>query len=156
MMLCRSKREISIGPPSIVLSGFNFSRVVLEYMTICAPSTLVFHTVLCSDGDDFEYRGGESGVKYLMRGPSIDWGLILLKPGESMADMPHGHNELDETFYFMEGNGIMVIDGEEYPAPQGTVFLCEPKEMHNIKNNSKKPVKIVFIKGDYKPDDKIE
>ena len=35
---------------------------------------------------DFEYRGGTSGVKYLMRGPSIDWGVILLKPGELMAE----------------------------------------------------------------------
>ena len=31
--------------------------------------------------NDFDYRGGESGVKYLMRGPSIDWGVIKLKPG---------------------------------------------------------------------------
>jgi len=91
-----------------------------------------------------------------MRGPSIDWGLILLKPGESMAGKAHGHNELDETFYFMEGDGVMVIYGKEHPAPQGTVFLCEPQEMHNIKNDSNKSVKIVFIKGDYKPDDKIE
>lgn len=90
-----------------------------------------------------------------MRGPSIDWGVILLKPGEYMADKAHGHNIIDETFFFMEGNGIMIIDENEYPAPEGTVFLCEPKEMHNIKNDSDKPIKIVFIKGEYKPDDKI-
>lgn len=91
-----------------------------------------------------------------MRGPSIDWGLILLKPSESMADKAHGHEEIDETFYFVEGDGVMVIDGKDYPAPQGTVFLLEPKEMHNIKNISNKPVKIVFIKGEYKPEDKFE
>ena len=105
---------------------------------------------------DFEYRKGESGVKYLMRGPSIDWGVIFLKPGEMMGDKAHGHNIIDETFYFMEGNGVMIVDDKEYPAPQGSVFLCEPKEMHNIRNDSNKPVKIVFIKGDYKPNDKIE
>jgi mannose-6-phosphate isomerase-like protein (cupin superfamily) len=91
-----------------------------------------------------------------MRGPNIDWGLILLKPGEYMGAKSHGHNEIDETFYFMEGNGIMIIDDKEYQAPQGSIFLCEPKEMHNIRNNSDKPIKIVFIKGDYKPDDKFE
>ncbi|MHA2472517.1 MAG: cupin domain-containing protein, partial [Promethearchaeota archaeon] len=67
----------------------------------------------------------------------------------------HGHNYIDETFYFIEGDGVMVVDGKDYPAPQGSVFLCEPKEMHNIKNKSEKAIKIVFIKGDYKPDDKI-
>ncbi len=106
--------------------------------------------------NDFEYRKGDSGVKYLMRGPSIDWGVIYLKPGESMADKPHGHNEIDETFYFVEGNGTMIIDGKEYDAPQGSVFLVEPKEMHNVKNNSDKPIKVIFIKGEYKPEDKFE
>jgi len=106
------------------------------------------------DEKDFQYRGGESGVKYLMRGPSIDWGLILLKPGEQMADKAHGHKLLDETFYFVEGDGVMIVDGKDFNALEGSVFLVEPKEMHNIRNNSQKPIKIVFIKGDYKPDDK--
>jgi mannose-6-phosphate isomerase-like protein (cupin superfamily) len=90
-----------------------------------------------------------------MRGPSIDWGVILLKPGESMAEKAHGHNILDETFYFVEGNGVMIIDNDEYDAPQGSVFLCEPKEMHNIRNDSDIPIKVIFIKGKYLPEDKI-
>lgn len=101
-----------------------------------------------------EYRNGDSGVKYLFRGPSIDWGLILLKPGQYMADKPHGHNELDETFFFIEGDGVMVVNDKEYPASEGTAFQVDPKEMHNIRNDSDKDIKIVFIKGDYKPDDK--
>lgn len=90
-----------------------------------------------------------------MRGPSIDWGVILLKPGELMGEKAHGHNFLDETFYFMEGDGIMIIDDKEFKAPEGSVFLCEPKEMHNIRNDSITSIKIVFIKGKYLPDDKI-
>jgi mannose-6-phosphate isomerase-like protein (cupin superfamily) len=90
-----------------------------------------------------------------MRGPSIDWGVILLNPGEMMAENAHGHNFIDETFYFIEGDGIMLVDDKEYSAPEGTVVFVEPKEMHNIKNSSNKPLKVVFIKGEYKPDDKI-
>ncbi|MFX1273505.1 MAG: cupin domain-containing protein [Promethearchaeota archaeon] len=90
-----------------------------------------------------------------MRGPSIDWGVIFLKPGEFMADKAHGHLELDETFYFIEGDGIIIINDIEHDAPEGSAFLLEPKEMHNIKNPSDKPIKIVFIKSAYKPDDKI-
>ncbi|MFW9827460.1 MAG: cupin domain-containing protein [Candidatus Thorarchaeota archaeon] len=92
-----------------------------------------------------------------MRGSpaSIDWGVILLKPNELMGDKSHGHNIVDETFYFVEGDGVMIINDKEYLAPQGSVFLLEPKEMHNIRNDSKKDIKIVFIKGSYIPDDKI-
>lgn len=106
--------------------------------------------------EDFEYRNKDSGVKYLMRGPSIDWGLILLKPGEKMGENAHGHNELDETFYFMKGNATMIIDGTKYDAPAGSVFLVESKETHNIVNDGSEEVKLVFIKGEYKPDDKFE
>ncbi|MFX0056858.1 MAG: cupin domain-containing protein [Candidatus Heimdallarchaeota archaeon] len=91
-----------------------------------------------------------------MRGPSIDWGVILLKPGELMGNKAHGHNEIDETFYFVEGDGIMIVDGKDIEAPQGSVFLCEPKELHNIRNDSNKLIKVVFIKGEYKPEDKYE
>ncbi|NVM44217.1 MAG: cupin domain-containing protein [Candidatus Lokiarchaeota archaeon] len=90
-----------------------------------------------------------------MRGPSIDWGVILLNPGESLAEKAHGHNFIDETFYFFEGNGIMIINDKEIGASEGSVFLVEPKEMHNIRNDSDKTIKIVFIKGEYKPEDKI-
>jgi mannose-6-phosphate isomerase-like protein (cupin superfamily) len=92
-----------------------------------------------------------------MRGPpaSIDWGVILLKPNELMGDKPHGHNIVDETFYFVEGDGIMIINDKEYLAPQGSVFLLEPQEMHNIRNDSDRPIKVIFIKGSYNPDDKI-
>ncbi|MFX0046819.1 MAG: cupin domain-containing protein [Candidatus Hermodarchaeota archaeon] len=90
-----------------------------------------------------------------MRGPSIDWGVILLNPGESMAEKAHGHNFVDETFYFVEGNGIMIVNDEEINAQEGSVFLIEPKEMHNIRNESEKAIKIIFIKGEYKPEDKI-
>ncbi|MFW9899407.1 MAG: cupin domain-containing protein [Candidatus Thorarchaeota archaeon] len=78
-----------------------------------------------------------------------------MKPGEMMGEKAHGHKEIDETFYFL-GHGTMIIDSKEYNAPDGSVFLCEPKEMHNIRNDSSEPIKIVFIKGEYKPDDKIE
>ena len=38
---------------------------------------------------DCAFRGGDWGVKYFMRGPKLDWGLILLKPGQTMGE--HGH-----------------------------------------------------------------
>ena len=72
-----------------------------------------------------------------------------------MAESAHGHNFIDETFYFIKGDGVMIVDNDEYNAPEGTVVLIEPKEMHNIRNDSNNPLKVVFIKGEYKPDDKI-
>ena len=56
------------------------------------------------------------------------------------------------------GKVSRVIDDicKEYDAKEGSVFLIEPKELHNIKNSSSQSIKIIFIKGKYLPDDKYE
>ena len=102
--------------------------------------------------NDSEYRGGDWGVKYLMRGPKIDWGVILLKPGQEMGE--HGHEHVEETFYFVQGNGKMVVDGAPHPAAAGDVFRVEAPERHNILNDGDADVKVVFIKTPYLPGDK--
>ena len=100
-----------------------------------------------------EYRNGDWGVKYFFRGPKIDWGVILLKPGQAMGE--HGHREVEETFYFVQGGGEMIVDGVPHSATEGDVFRLEPPERHNIRNTTDVPTRVVFIKTPYLPDDKI-
>ena len=101
---------------------------------------------------DCEYRNGDSGVKYFIRGPKLDWGVILLKPGQAMGE--HGHIEVEETFYFLEGAPVIVVNGEDIRTTRGDVFRLEPKERHDIRNDTETPVKVIFIKTPYLPKDK--
>ena len=104
---------------------------------------------------DRPYRGGTSGVKYLFRGPRVDWGIILFAPGEQLGR--HLHNEVEETFYFLEGQGgRFIVGGQEHPIQVGTAFRVEPGEVHNIVNDTPSPLKAVFIKAPYKPSDKVD
>ena len=99
------------------------------------------------------FRKGDSGPKYLFRGPKIDWGAMVLKPGERMG--AHGHKEVEEAFYFVEGASEMIVNDVPHSAEEGDAFRIEPSEKHDIQNNTDSPVKIVFIKCPYLPDDKI-
>ncbi len=99
------------------------------------------------------YRGGDSGVMYLLRGPRIDWGVILLLPGERLG--AHYHNEVEETFYFVRGGGRVYVNEVEYRAACGDVFRMEPAERHDILNDTDEPAKMVFIKCPYLPNDKV-
>ncbi|MBE3070138.1 MAG: cupin domain-containing protein [Planctomycetes bacterium] len=104
---------------------------------------------------DQPYRGGTSGVKYLFRGPRLDWGVILFAPGEQMNR--HYHNEVEETFYFVEGEGgRFIVDDTEHPITVGAAFRIEPGEVHNIVNDTRVPLKAVFIKSAYLPKDKVD
>ena len=89
-----------------------------------------------------------------MRGPKIDWGVILLKPGDKLG--PHYHNEVEETFYFLEGRPLIHVNGEEFRATAGDVFMMQAPDRHNIVNDTNEPVKMVFIKSPYLPKDKVD
>lgn len=106
-----------------------------------------------SEGDQ-TYRGGDSGVKYLLRGPKIDWGVILLLPGQKLGG--HYHEQVEETFYVLQGQGIFTVNGRDYPAREGDAFRMESEDRHDIRNESNQPLKLVFIKCPYLPQDKID
>ena len=102
---------------------------------------------------ELAYRGGDSGVKYLIRGPKIDWGVILLLPGQTLG--AHFHQEVEETFYVAQGRAAFTVNGEELQAAQGDAFRMETADRHDIRNDSNEPLKLVFIKCPYLPKDKV-
>lgn len=103
---------------------------------------------------EMEFRGGASGVKYLVRGPRIDWGVIILLPGEKLDG--HYHLEVEETFYILEGEGRFLVNGVEFFAEPGDVFRMEANDRHGIMNTGLANLKLVFIKCPYLPKDKID
>ena len=97
---------------------------------------------------------GKGGVKYMIRGPQIDWGVIELAAGEEKP--PHYHEHLAETFYVMQGTMTFVLADHEIDLPAGTAIRLIEKESHGLKNKSRAtPSKVIFIKEQYLPSDKI-
>jgi len=106
------------------------------------------------NANELEYRSGVSGPKYLFRGPKIDWGLIRFLPGEALGT--HFHKEVEETFYFVTGTGVFVVNDLEYDIHPGDAFRVEPGEAHNAINTGDEPLEGIFIKDRYLPEDKVE
>jgi len=102
---------------------------------------------------DLEYRGGDSGVKYLFRGPKIDWGVLRMKPGETLGH--HYHERVEETFYFVTGEPLMIVNGKEFRVRRGDAFRLEPPDKHDVVNDTDDVVDAVFIKSGYDPKDKV-
>jgi mannose-6-phosphate isomerase-like protein (cupin superfamily) len=102
---------------------------------------------------DREFRGGDFGPKYLVKGPHWDGGIIQLKPGQTLG--AHYHNQVEETFYFLEGMGDMVVNGAKYPIKPGEVFIIQPGEQHDIVNNGGRNIRVFFVKSPYLPEDRV-
>ncbi|MGB9642725.1 MAG: cupin domain-containing protein [Candidatus Ratteibacteria bacterium] len=99
-----------------------------------------------------KFRKGDSGPKYLFRGPHCEWGIIVLKPGEKMG--AHGHNSVVEDFFFLEGSPNIIVSGQQQRVFPGDAVRVESGEAHDIINDTQQQVKLVFIKAPYLPDDK--
>lgn len=103
---------------------------------------------------DFEYRMKDSGPKYLMKGPRMNFGLILLKPGQDMK--AHHHNVMEENFYLLEGELEVTVDGKPQRLVPGDLLHCEPGESHRLYNPGATAAKLAFMLSPSTDGDKVE
>ncbi len=106
------------------------------------------------NANDLPFRSGDSGVKYLFRGPTIDWGVLRLKPGDTLGH--HYHERVEETFYFPSSAPKIIINGVDRRVRPGDAFRLTPPDKHDIINDTPAPVDIIFIKSPYDPKDKVD
>ena len=101
-----------------------------------------------------EYRFGESGPKYLMKGPRSNFALVRFLPGEDFQ--AHYHNVMEENFYILEGKVDIVVDGKVNTLSAGDMIHIEPGEVHYVKNAYDAPMKMVSTLAPFQEVDKVE
>lgn len=100
-----------------------------------------------------EYRFGDSGPKYLMKGPRSNFALVRFNPGEDFQ--AHYHNVMEENFYILEGKVDIVVDGKKNTLSAGDMIHIEPGEVHYVKNAYDVPMKMVSTLAPYQEVDKV-
>lgn len=101
------------------------------------------------------YRfNGISGPKYLLRGPQVDIGMVIIMPGEDFNT--HFHVEVEEDFFTLEGSVEIYIEEKKIVLNEGDLIRVPPKSKHYLRNVGDKPWKAVFVKSPYDPKDKID
>ena len=101
-----------------------------------------------------EYRFGDSGPKYLMMGPRMNFVLVAFNPGQDFK--AHYHNVMEENFYILEGEIEIVVDGVVNHLKAGDMIHIEPGEIHDCKNSYDKPMKMVSTLAPYTNPDKVD
>jgi quercetin dioxygenase-like cupin family protein len=101
-----------------------------------------------------EYRFGDSGPKYFMRGPRMSFGVVVLKPGQDFKN--HYHKQMEENFFVLEGQIDFYVNDEIVTCKQGEIVHVEPDETHYLKNNYDQSAKAVFMLAPYAENDKFE
>ena len=98
-----------------------------------------------------DYRFGESGPKYLMKGPRMNFALVRFLPGEDFQ--AHYHNVMEEDFFILEGKVDIIVDGTKHVLSAGDLIHIEP--VHYVKNSYDVPVKMVSTLAPFQEVDKV-
>ena len=101
-----------------------------------------------------EYRFGDSGPKYLMKGPRSNFALVAFNPGQDLK--AHYHNVMEENFFILEGEIDIVVDGVVNHLKAGDLIHIEPGEIHYCINNYDKPMKMISTLAPFTDPDKVE
>ena len=67
-------------------------------------------------------------------------GLYAFEPGETAHPEPRHVYEVDEVFIFVQGKGVIPIDGHEYPVETGDVVIVEAGEDHHTRSSVDDPL----------------
>jgi len=102
---------------------------------------------------DVEYRFGDSGPKYFMKGPKAGMGQALLKVGQGFGD--HFHNEMEENFFVLQGKVEFTIAEKKYIGEEGDLYSVKPLESHYLKNVGDIEAIVVFFLAPFKDGDKV-
>lgn len=106
------------------------------------------------DEKDKEYRFGDSGPKYLMKGPRLNFAVVQFQPGQDFQG--HYHEVMEENFYILEGVVDIYVNGIKNTLTPGQLIHVEPKETHYIVNTSSSIVKMIATLGPYVEVDRID
>lgn len=110
--------------------------------------------------DEFERMEGSGSSTWLLARKALGtrafgYNLVEIGPGGQIPEHDETGSGQVELYIVLEGDAVMVLDGEEHPAPAGTFASIEPPATRTIRNDSDATVTAMVIgvepDGGYEP-----
>jgi mannose-6-phosphate isomerase-like protein (cupin superfamily) len=67
-------------------------------------------------------------------------GVYVFKPGETAHPEARHVHDVDEVFIFVQGQGVIPIDGIDYPIRTGDVVIVQAGEDHHTRSSVEDPL----------------
>jgi len=67
-------------------------------------------------------------------------GVYVFKPGETAHPEPRHVHDTGEVFMFLQGRGVLPIDGVDHPIEAGDVVVVEAGEDHHTRSSTEDPL----------------
>lgn len=89
------------------------------------------------DNDDFR--------RVLYTGAHLQLVLMTLQPGEEIGE--EVHDGIDQFFRIEEGEGVIVIDGQDNRVEADFAVIVPSGTRHNVRNTGGRPLRLYTIYG---------
>lgn len=110
--------------------------------------------------DEFERMEGSGDCVWLLARKALGtecfgYNLVEIGPGGGIPEHDEAGSGQVELYVILEGEAVLVVDGEETAAPAGTFASLEPGSTRRILNRSEGTVTALLIgvdpNGNYEP-----
>ncbi len=75
--------------------------------------------------------------------PLAQFSQAIFPPGENAP--AHSHQDMTEVFFIQSGNGIILVDDNEFLLAPGTTITVQANESHEIINNSTEDLVVLYF-----------
>ena len=100
--------------------------------------------------DDFERMEGSGGCTWHLARKSLGadafgFNVVEIEPGGELPAHDESESRQEEVFAVLEGEGTIVADGTDHPAPAGTFVRYGPEVTRTVRNKSDAPIRVLLI-----------
>jgi uncharacterized cupin superfamily protein len=95
--------------------------------------------------DQVERTGNWSLVRRSLDCSSFGINLVEIPPGGTIPEHDELERDQEEVFFVLSGSPVLVIDGDESPAPAGTFARLDPAHRRTMRNHGTEPASVLII-----------
>jgi quercetin dioxygenase-like cupin family protein len=95
--------------------------------------------------DEFEKNGRWTLVRRGLEVGSFGLNVVEIEQGYSIPEHNEVERDQEEVFIVIEGTAVVVIEGEDHPAPEGTFARVAPPLTRTVRNDNEAPVRLLIV-----------
>src|SRR5580765_2290465 len=94
---------------------------------------------------DFETNGRWQLVRRGLEVESFGLNVVEIEQGYSIPEHDETERDQEEVFVVLEGDAVMVVDGEDHAAPAGTFVRVAPTLTRTVRNDNEQRVALLIV-----------
>ena len=95
--------------------------------------------------NDFERNGNWILSRRSLGVNSFGINLVEISPGESIPEHDETGRDQEEVFIVVDGDAVIVIDGEDHAAPAGTFVRFDPDVRRTARNDGDNATVLMMV-----------